>query len=290
MIDELVLHPSTKQEVGQFIAKPSHSLILVGPDGSGKTTMAHAMAAQLLELTPEKLAAYPYFMLVQPEKDTISIEKVRQLQDFVRLKTTGRQALRRIIIIQDAHGLTTEAQNALLKLIEEPPADTCIILTADRKDLLLPTISSRAPKITVRQPSQVLLQKHFGAQGFGESDITKAYFISRGQAGLLSKLLQKDQSDERLQYIEQAKVFLRATPFERLVVVDAFVKQKQNLGLFLWALQRVADTALRQAAAKDQAKPVQHWQKILRAVIQAQDAATAHPQPKLLLTNLSLQC
>lgn len=290
MTQELVLHPSTRQAVEAFVQSPGHSLLLVGAKGGGKATLALFVAAQALDLPAEKLAAHPYFLHIAPQKNSISIDDIRQLQDFVRLKTTGTQPLRRAIVVENAHTLTIEAQNAFLKLLEEPPADTLIILTAQGNDSLLPTITSRAPKIAVKTPAQHDLIQFFNKLGFDQVEVTKAYFISRGQAGLLYKLLQKDQADERLQYIDQAKRFLQSKQFERLVLIDQFTKQKQDVAQFLWALQRVADAALRQAADKNVSAQVKHWTKTLEAIIQAQDNLAANPQTKLLLTNLSLQC
>lgn len=290
MISDLVLHERTRQAIEEFAANPGHSLLLIGAEGSGKAAIAQAVVAEILGIQPKKLRSYPYFLLVQSDKNSISIESIRQLQDFVRLKTTGSQTLRRAIIVEDAHKLTTEAQNAFLKLLEEPPADTVIVLTAQGNDSLLPTITSRAPKIAIKTPPQKRATDHFTEQGFSQTEVTKAYFISRGQAGLLHALLQKNSDDEKLQYIDEAKQFLQSKSFERLVFVDQFTKKKRDVAQFLWALQRVSDAALHGAAQKNNDKQVQHWQKSLAAIIEAQDSLKANPQAKLLLTNLSLQC
>lgn len=287
---ELVLHQRTQDDVQGFLQQPSHNLLLIGAAGSGKATVARYIITNVLDLPDDKLATHPYYLHVSPEKNTISIESVRKLQDFVRLRTTGDKQFRRAIFIEDAHTLTTEAQNAFLKLLEEPPADTVIVLTAQGNDSLLPTILSRVPKIVIKTPSRESLTQYFSDQGYGSDDITRSFFVSRGQAGLLYRLLQQDAKDESLQYIDDAKAFLQAKTFERLVLIDQFTKQKKDIPTFLWALQRVADAALHQAAARQANPQVQHWQKILRAVIDTQDSLSANPQPKLLLTNLSLQC
>lgn len=290
MTSDLVLHQQTRQALGDFAQDPGHSLLLIGPAGSGKTTIARSLVATVLGIEQDKLTNHPYFLQVTSDKSSISIENIRELQDFVRLKTAGTSAIRRAIIVEDAHKLTTEAQNAFLKLLEEPPKDTIIVLTAQGNDSLLPTITSRAPKIVVKTPSQVETVAYFSDQGFNEAEVTKAYFISRGQVGLLYALLQKDSDNESLQYIDDAKQFLQSKPFERLVFVDQFTKKKKDLVQFLWALQRVSDAALHGAAQKNSEKQVLHWQKSLRTIIDAQDSLSANPQAKLLLTNLSLQC
>ncbi len=72
---------------------------------------------------------------------SIGIQDVKKFQEKLYLKPIKSE--KKACIIQDAHLLTSEAQNALLKILEEPPADTLIILTTDSLYSLLPTICSR---------------------------------------------------------------------------------------------------------------------------------------------------
>lgn len=77
----------------------------------------------------------------ESSKSTIGIKEVREIQKTISLKPL--QGDKKALIINDAHLLTVEAQNALLKLLEEPPVHATIILTLPQKDILLPTICSR---------------------------------------------------------------------------------------------------------------------------------------------------
>lgn len=79
------------------------------------------------------------------ELEEYSIEAVRELQRKLSFK--GRKTA----LILDADGLSSEAQNALLKILEEPPKDTIIILTAFTRFSLLPTIASRCQIIRFKQ-------------------------------------------------------------------------------------------------------------------------------------------
>jgi hypothetical protein len=74
-------------------------------------------------------------------KNSIGIEEVRTIQQ--KLSFRPIHSKKKALIITDAHLLTTEAQNALLKVLEEPPSDTLILLTLSQKEALLPTICSR---------------------------------------------------------------------------------------------------------------------------------------------------
>ncbi len=76
---------------------------------------------------------------------SIGIEEIKKIQKNLYLKPI--QSDIKIIVIEDAHLLTPEAQNALLKVLEEPPAHTHIVLGTDNKDMLLPTIHSRCTVI-----------------------------------------------------------------------------------------------------------------------------------------------
>ncbi len=85
--------------------------------------------------------------------NSIGIEDIRELQKKIFLKPI--ESPLKAIIIQNAHLLTTEAQNAMLKILEEPPRNTLIILTSDSKETLLSTILSRC-KITELSDSKIL--------------------------------------------------------------------------------------------------------------------------------------
>lgn len=85
------------------------------------------------------------------DKDKIGIEDVRILQKKMFLKPFKSPV--KAALIKNAESLTPEAQNSLLKLIEEPPANTIIILTASSKDMLLSTILSRGKIIELKDES-----------------------------------------------------------------------------------------------------------------------------------------
>lgn len=78
---------------------------------------------------------------IRPEKLHVSIDQVRNLRSTIYQKPVKSRF--KLAIIYRAHTLTKEAQNALLKLLEEPPEHAVIILQAENKDSLLPTILSR---------------------------------------------------------------------------------------------------------------------------------------------------
>ncbi len=143
MNPNLVLHPRTQEAVDRYLTHPAQSVLVTGAAGSGLTTLAHSMAASLLGVDAQKLLEQPYVRLISPENDKISITNIRDLQQFVSLQIPSKRQIGRVILIDDAHTMTREAQNTLLKLLEEPPRQTVLLLVASRPRLLLPTILSR---------------------------------------------------------------------------------------------------------------------------------------------------
>ena len=287
-MNDLVLEPRTAKQVADFTAQPAQALLLIGPAGSGKIALANAIAADILGVDAGKLAKQPYVHYVSPTNGTLSIEDIRKLQSLLQLKTLGTPTIRRVVIIENAEGLTTEAQNALLKSLEEPPADTIIILTVTSLRALLPTIISRTQHITLKAPTLEALQNHFKPQ-FSESAVGRAYLLSEGLPGLMTALLEENDEHPLVAAVETVKQWLRAPAFERLLFVDQLAKQKADIDILLVGLERVSQAALLQAAAKQQVSAVKRWQHILALSIETRRAYAKSAQPKLLLTHLMLE-
>ncbi|HUW24065.1 MAG TPA: hypothetical protein VMW04_00385 [Patescibacteria group bacterium] len=99
-------------------------------------------------------AKTPDYLLLSSTPN-IGIEEVRNLQRFLQFKPF--QEKQKIALIQESQNLTLEAQNALLKTLEEPPSHSLIILTAPNASLLLPTIVSRCAVIQLSQAAPAIL-------------------------------------------------------------------------------------------------------------------------------------
>ncbi len=137
-----------------------HALIFSGISGIGKRTTAKLVAMALnCAASPEKDApcgkctscrqiyadGHPDLLRIEPQRRNLRIDQIRELLRTLAMKPY--QARHRVVIIADAHAMNKEASNALLKVLEEPPADTTLILTAEEKTDLLPTIVSRCRHI-----------------------------------------------------------------------------------------------------------------------------------------------
>ena len=178
-----------------------HAYMFCGIDGIGKFEYAKEFAKNILCLNSSngvacetcescmKFSSSPDLLIIEPEEGLIKVEKIRHLIDGVMLKPTISN--RSVFIIRDAEYMNESSQNALLKILEEPPQYATIILIVQNQSKIINTIHSRCTKVD------------FSALSFDEvknildnDSVTKElYELSRGSAGKLQKLLNSSYTD-----------------------------------------------------------------------------------------------
>ena len=148
----------------------AHGLMLIGYSGIGKRVLAFQLAGDYLDsdkLKPKRWANYantaneyqdsdlfhPDCNFVCPEenKTTISIDRIRSLKSFLEL--TSHQGKGKVGIIHPAESMTYSAANSLLKILEEPPDETLLILITESIQKLPETVVSRMQIHNIRKPS-----------------------------------------------------------------------------------------------------------------------------------------
>lgn len=276
------LHASTLRQLKRFEQEPAHAVLLTGPAGIGKSGVAVHLAEAVLGI--DNFELYPYKFWLAPDKSqSLGIEAVRELEHFLSLKVPRAAQFNRAVLISSADKLTIEAQNALLKTLEEPAANSVLILTADNEHSLLPTVRSRLQIINLKLAEKAIILEHFKAQGYNDAQLATAYAISNGLPHLMQNLL--DNSEHPLLLAtQQARTLLSASGYERLLAVDELAKQKPLALDTARILQQMAHVSLQTATGAS----AERWQKILAASFEAIEALRNNAQPKLALTHLCL--
>lgn len=154
------------------------SYLVLGKSGIRKKTAEVLKLKGLSTITPS-----PDFFTISPQKTSISISEIRNLKSHIFQKPFSLPY--KYVIIEDSQKLTQEAQNALLKILEEPPKSAIIILEASDKFSLLPTILSRVVTLEATESLKPKQQK----QSILDSD---------SKIELLSQITQVDNPQEWL--------------------------------------------------------------------------------------------
>ncbi len=289
MKTDIVIHPSTRERLNDLILNPFQALLISGPDGIGKTTVAKYYLSVLLQCSIDAIDNYKYGLIISPDKKSISIDQIRQLNEFLTLKTIGSDKIRRFVMIEHANLMTTAAQNSLLKNLEEPPSDTLIILTAGHRFSLIPPILSRVQSLEVYLPTRDMLSEHFQLD---DDKFTKIYGLCAGLPGLMAAYVDDNNQKNNEPIIEafsEARLLLNLSLFDRLCRVEKIAKANYPPYLLTDLLTRMATAALVQQSQKQNNTPsILKWQRVLKAGYTASNKLTAGSNVKLSLSELML--
>ena len=160
MFENLIGNEKTKQDLKTVLQnnKVSHSYMFIGDKGIGKYQFAKEFAKGILCLNEEKPCGscksciefnnnnnpdYKYIGL--EDESSIKIEAIRKMQE--KVQELPIVSSKKVYIIDDSEYMTKEAQNCLLKTIEEPPEFVTVILITSNENKILNTIKSRCLKI-----------------------------------------------------------------------------------------------------------------------------------------------
>lgn len=172
MFEQIIGNEKIKKDL-KLIAnqnKNSHSYLFIGIEGIGKRQIAQEFSKMLLCLGEEKYCNKcksciefdtnnnPDFMQINPDGSSIKIEQIREMQR--KVIEAPIISKKKIYIIDDADTMTKEAQNCLLKTLEEPPEYACIILIASNENNILTTIKSRCTIIKFEKISDKDIKKY----------------------------------------------------------------------------------------------------------------------------------
>ena len=197
-------------EKSMELKKISHSYIFWGTEGIGKKLIAKEFAKRILCLEQQEDCKCksciefdsdnnPDFQLIEPNEGKVKIEQIREMQRKVAEKPIISN--KKVYIIENSDTMTTEAQNCLLKILEEPPEYITIILICSNEDNLLSTIKSRCTRMHF-EPIDTEKIKKYLKQNYPDQEISDNIInLSQGSIGKAIKLNENKSIYENIEKI-----------------------------------------------------------------------------------------
>jgi DNA polymerase-3 subunit delta' len=245
----------------QAALRPHHAYLLAGPEGGGKQLAARAFAASLVcaeggcgECRACTLALgdkHPNVFVVEPEGRDIRVDAVRE-EVWHPANRTAPEPGRKVFLIREADRLNPAAADVLLKVLEEPPADTVIVLLSARPDELPETVLSRCHVVTFVPLAESFVAGTLVEEGAPRDAAVLAARLSGGNLGRARRLTRegglafRDAALEALQEAERgpsgalaaAEVILAASGEYKKRLKETF---DEELAQFTDAKGRVED-------------------------------------------------
>lgn len=213
-----------------------HGIIFTGKESIGKSLFAHEFAKAILCTNDKEKPCNkckscieidnlnnPDFLLIEPEENSLKIEQIREMNKKVLEKPIVSN--RKVYIINDSEKMTKEAQNSLLKTLEEPPEYITIILISSNDNMFLNTIKSRCVKITFNKLSNEELKEVLKEKLDISEEILK---IADGSVNRVVALKEKEDI-----YIKIKKAFTNLENTNKIDMInlkETLFKEKEDIG------------------------------------------------------------
>ena len=274
----------------------AHSYLICGPVGSGKHTLTRILcAAMQCEGRGEKIpcgvcsgcrkaleGVHPDIITVDdPEHKSMTVEPIRAARSDMFIRPN--EGKRKIYIIPRGQDMNESAQNALLKILEEPPDYGVFLILSTNAERLLPTIRSRCVSFAVAPVSPEQCARYCAAQGV---DKKTAALYSELFDGHIGTVLAAAQDEARTAQVEKALQLAKAAAdrdsYAAACLLAAYEKDKAGAAALLTDFRAVAAAGLRQSPHA----PVQGIaaQRALRLAEAAIQRLGAQVNPKIVLS------
>ncbi|WP_170180234.1 DNA polymerase III subunit delta' [Desulfoglaeba alkanexedens] len=219
-----------------------HALLLTGMKGIGKRALAEAFAKLLNCLAPSPAGAcdrcasctkiekglHPDILRVVRDGAFIKLDQVRDLRE--RLRFMPSEGRFRVVVLEDAQDLKEEASNALLKILEEPPAQNVFILMALEPQMLLPTIVSRCCHVRCQPLDEDWIARHLAATyRIGDDQARKIARLSFGSLDRAAWWVEADRMDRLRQVLERIARLKAASVLDVFSMAAAWSKESEDL-------------------------------------------------------------
>lgn len=239
MFDRIIGNDKIKEILYKSVKdkKTSHSYLFVGIEGIGKKEIAKEFAKMLLCISENKYCNTcksciefdtnnnPDFLYIEPDGNSVKIEQIRYIQRKIQEKPIISN--KKVYIINDADKMTTEAQNCLLKTLEEPPEYSTIILIGSNENMFLSTIKSRCMIIHFSKIEDEKIRKYL-EEKYELKDISQNMLeIFQGSIG--KAILLKDKKEQYEKIEEIIKSLKQKSIIDILNMSEILYKSKEEI-------------------------------------------------------------
>jgi DNA polymerase III delta prime subunit len=258
---KLLLSERAHLQLQTISIEQDQAILITGPEHIGKTSLVNELIAFFL---PKHIDGYS---LLQLNGELSGIAEVKEAIRSLSVKLTSDNSIHRIVLLQNADLLSIEAQNALLKSIEEPPARTIFILSANGTETILGTIQSRTRQVQLTTPSYSKSKDYFYARNNinTTTDFARLYQKTGGLPGAIQNELSGSSDDT----MNAAKTYITATLLDKLIIIEKISKSRQDCLLFVTNLLVILQALQRSSSlekVKKYASNVEHCLTTLQAI------------------------
>lgn len=279
--------------------KIPHAILIEGEAGCGKTTLAHYLCSAVLCESNEAPCGvctgcrlflsgnHPDIEFVEPEKDrkTISVNRVREI--VMSASIVPQTAAKRVFLIDNADLMTVQAQNALLKILEEPPETTVFILTCPSRATLLQTVVSRCTILTVAVPDEQTATEYIKEHTNKEMpDIINAFRSAHGGIGTALNILKRKSAGTAADLAYSfTDILQNGSQYELLKLLLPLEKNRQKTLDFYNALEVVTVSLIRESRSKTL---VRKYERLYDIIAEHKTLLKSNANLSLLLTSLAV--
>lgn len=235
----LIGHQTIKDQFSRLIntGTLSHAYILLGPNGVGKRALTEWIIGNLLNINITEILRHPDVKIIERAYDEknerfkrdLTVNEIRNAIQFA--SESSFQGGYKIIVITEADRLNTEAGNALLKILEEPPAKTIFFLLYQTMGAIMPTIKSRSQIFTLGLVPEDELKTGLLAAGYEQDKVNEVSALANGRPGLAVTWLNEPEELVNYQQNQTECLELFSLPLsERFLRAEKWLAESKESG------------------------------------------------------------